>query len=123
MALEPLFLEGIDRVIAGSKQHRVALVCSEHNPLDCHRCLLVGRNLSEHQLPLKHILSSGRVVTQEDIENHLLETSGGAEDDLFLPRALRLNKAYQRRAKSVAYRIDRYYNHVMKSTGRYNHAQ
>ncbi|MBV8458539.1 MAG: DUF488 domain-containing protein, partial [Acetobacteraceae bacterium] len=43
MALEPAFLKGIDRVISGAREHTVALMCSEHDPLDCHRCLLVGR--------------------------------------------------------------------------------
>src|SRR5688500_18502351 len=47
MATAEPFKKGLDRVIEGAKQYRIALVCSEHNPLDCHRCLLVGRGLSE----------------------------------------------------------------------------
>jgi uncharacterized protein (DUF488 family) len=67
MALQPDFLKGIDRVVAGSNEHTIALMCSEHNPLDCHRCLLVGRVLTERNILLEHILSSGKVATQHEI--------------------------------------------------------
>ena len=104
MALEPAFLEGIERVASGSKEHTVALMCSEHNPLDCHRCLLVGRVLAERQLPLSHILNSGRIADQREIEDKLLGAAESATDDMFSPRGDRLAKAYRLRAKNVAYR-------------------
>ena len=68
MALEPAFLTGIGRVVDGSNEHTIALMCSEHNPLDCHRCLLVGRVLVDRKISLGHILSNGKIVTQYDIE-------------------------------------------------------
>ena len=68
MALQPDFLRGLDRVIEGSKAHNVVLMCSEHNPLDCHRCLLVGRALSDRGVPLGHILNDGKVVGHRDIK-------------------------------------------------------
>ncbi len=83
MALEPDFLKGIDRVIGGAREHTIALMCSEHNPLNCHRCLLVGRALSERRISLGHILNSGRLAEQHEIEEKLLGLSGGATDDMF----------------------------------------
>ena len=76
-ALEPTFLNGIDRVISGANEHTIALMCSEHNPLDCHRCLLVGRALSERHVPVGHILNNGRVAEQPEIEDKLLRLAGG----------------------------------------------
>ena len=107
MAMEPDFLEGIDRVISGAKEHTVAIMCSEHNPLDCHRCLLVGRALSERHIPIGHILNNGKVVEQRDIEEKLLALSGNTTDDMFASRDDRLANAYRLRAKNVAYRETR----------------
>jgi uncharacterized protein (DUF488 family) len=104
MALERAFLKGIERVIAGSNEHRLTLMCSEHNPLDCHRCLLVGRALSERKIRLGHILTSGEIVDQSDIEEKLLSASGDTTGDMFSTREERLAAAYRLRAKSVAYR-------------------
>jgi uncharacterized protein (DUF488 family) len=41
MARTETFASGIKRVVEGAKSFRVALMCSENDPLDCHRCLLV----------------------------------------------------------------------------------
>ena len=42
MAKKPEFDGGLDRLIDGAKRYRIALMCSEQDPLDCHRCLLVA---------------------------------------------------------------------------------
>jgi hypothetical protein len=44
------------------------LVCSEHDPIDCHRCLLVGRALTERQHGISHIMKDGSLMTQSDLE-------------------------------------------------------
>ena len=46
MAQASEFKKGLDRVIEGAKKYRIALMCSERDPSDCHRCLLVGRALA-----------------------------------------------------------------------------
>jgi uncharacterized protein (DUF488 family) len=104
MAREPAFLAGIDRVIGGAKGRVIALMCAEHDPLDCHRCLLIGRALSERHVPLGHILGNGEVAGQRDIEEKLLALAGSPTDDMFATRAERLAGAYRLRARKVAYR-------------------
>jgi uncharacterized protein (DUF488 family) len=94
-------------VISGAREHTIALMCSEHNPLDCHRCLLVGRALSERHISLGHILNSGRLAEQHEIEEKLLSLFGGATEDMFATREDTLAKAYRLRAKNVAYREPR----------------
>jgi uncharacterized protein (DUF488 family) len=103
MARTSLFQEGIERVLAGSRKHRLALMCSEHDPLDCHRCLLVGRALWERGTPVSHILGNGSVQTQRDIEDRLLEASGQLNGDFFASRSERLSSAYEDRSRRVAY--------------------
>lgn len=103
MALTSLFEEGIERVLTGSKKHRLALMCSEHDPLDCHRCLLVGRTLWERGTPVSHLLADESIQTQQDIEDRLLKMSGQMNGDFFAPHSERLSSAYRERSRRVAY--------------------
>ena len=47
MAASPEFRAGLAQLIETAEQHRLVAMCSEADPLDCHRCLLVGRALAE----------------------------------------------------------------------------
>jgi uncharacterized protein (DUF488 family) len=103
MAEAPSFRKGLDRVVEGAKKYRIALLCSERDPLDCHRCLLVGRALAECGIGVSHILDDGRVVSHAEIEDKLLEITGRKAEDLFAPRAERLAAAYRERGRKVAF--------------------
>ena len=61
------FLEGIERLLNGIKQYKIALMCSEENPETCHRRLLIGKVLSDHGVEVLHIRSDGRVQSERDI--------------------------------------------------------
>lgn len=78
-------------------------MCSERDPLDCHRCLLVSRALAQRGIRVSHILDNGRVVDHTEIEDRLLELSGRKADDFFAPRPERLAAAYRERARKVAF--------------------
>lgn len=103
MAQSSDFERGLRRVIEGAKQYRVALMCSEHDPLECHRCLLVGRSLHERGAAVKHILSDRTIVNQSDIEKRLMQWSRQGGEDLFENYENRLAAAYRKRASKVAY--------------------
>ena len=103
MAATPAFRAGLDRVGAEAQRHRVCLMCAEREPLDCHRCLLVGRALAQG-LAIGHLLVDGRVEPHTATEQRLLALAGPAPADLFDDAAARLDHAYRRRAKAVAAR-------------------
>jgi uncharacterized protein (DUF488 family) len=103
MAATAEFRAGLDRVIAEAGRHRVCLLCAEREPLDCHRCLLVGRALAARGLVPGHIRADGAVELHAATERRLLELAGG-EADLFRDPAARLADAYRRRACAVAAR-------------------
>src|SRR5262249_20212568 len=65
MATTDTFRRGIDRVVQGAHKYRIALMCSEHDPLECHRCLLVGRRLFNHGFSVQHLLATGVVRTHD----------------------------------------------------------
>ena len=103
MARRPEFCAGLDRVIDETRRHRVCLLCSEREPLDCHRCLLVGRALAERGVTPGHIRADGTIEPHAVTEQRLLKLAGG-EADLFGDPAARLADAYRQRARRVAAR-------------------
>ncbi len=73
----PAFQAGIDRVIRGIKKGLcIALMCAERDPFDCHRFVLVSRELAGRGVRVEHILSPDRAVSQEELEQRLLKKYG-----------------------------------------------
>jgi uncharacterized protein (DUF488 family) len=104
MAARAEFVSGLERVMDEIARHRVCLLCAEREPLDCHRCLLVGRALAERGLTLGHIRADGTIEPHAATEDRLLALAGD-DADLFRDRAERLAHAYRRRAQAVAARL------------------
>src|SRR5690606_35206119 len=61
---EPAFQQGIARLLAAVRQARVALLCRERDPLDCHRLHLICRYLAPERLDIRHILPDGAIEPQ-----------------------------------------------------------
>jgi hypothetical protein len=104
MAATSRFRAGLEQLAKEIARHRVCLLCAEREPLDCHRCLLVGRALAERGLAPGHIRADGTIEPHAETEERLLELAG-READLFHDRAARLADAYRRRARAVAARL------------------
>lgn len=70
----PNFRAGLDRIRAESADHRVALMCSEADPLTCHRTLLVCRELLRQSpgLRIAHILPDASVESHDDAMKRLV---------------------------------------------------
>jgi hypothetical protein len=107
MAHRPNFQVGLDRLLAQAGQHRLCLMCSERDPLDCHRCLLVARMLAARGVRVGHILHDGGIESHGAIERQLLEAAGESGDLFVTGQDQRLAAAYRRRARAVAYRLNR----------------
>lgn len=101
MALTPEFGKGLDRIGEGSNKFKIALMCSEHDPLDCHRCLLVGRALKGRGLTVNHILFNGHQKSQDEVESELIEMLKQNRADLF-PKD-QVDSAYRDRSLRVAF--------------------
>lgn len=103
MAQAEEFGAGLDRVIEGAQRYRVALMCSEREPLHCHRCLLVSRALAERGVRVSHILDDGSRVSHAEIEDKLLAIASRGAADLFASRTERLADAYREYGRKVAF--------------------
>ncbi len=113
MALQDEFRSGLERLCADAARGRICMMCAEREPLDCHRCLLVARELTARGMAVGHILHDGMIEPHQETEQRLLALAGegGEAGDLFVTGLHeRLAAAYRRRARTVAYRTKKHGN-------------
>lgn len=102
LAKTPEFEEGIDRVLDGSSREQIALLCTEQEPLDCHRTILVSKVLAERGAEIAHIHTSGILESHDDAmlrlqrKFHLDQPRLWADEDP-------LEVALQRQEQLIAY--------------------
>jgi uncharacterized protein (DUF488 family) len=96
------FRAGLERVQTGVARFRLALLCAEKDPLECHRTILVCRQF-RNNMAIRHILVNGSIENHTDAENRLLAEEKVPGEDLFTPREQLIAKAYDRRGGKIAY--------------------
>jgi uncharacterized protein (DUF488 family) len=80
MARTPDFASGLARVIEASANEKVALLCAERDPIDCHRFRLIARELAARHIAVAHILPTGEIEPHADTERRARSNAPG---DLF----------------------------------------
>lgn len=103
LAQEPGFAEGIKRIIHGMDRYRITLMCTEKDPIECHRALLVARKLFDTGIQIKHIHADGTIETHEAMESRLLAICKFPEKDMFKSRGELVAEAYSIQGERVAY--------------------
>jgi uncharacterized protein (DUF488 family) len=103
LATTDLFRAGLKRVIEGAQKYRVALMCAERDPLDCHRTILVSRELEKLGIRVSHIHQNGMMESHEAAMSRLVEQLGIAEEDMFQPREAAIELAYEHQGQLIAY--------------------
>ena len=95
---QPAFRQGIERLLAAAQTQRLALMCRERDPLDCHRLHLICRHLAPIGLDIRHILPNGEVEAQAATERRLLARAGAEDLPLFQDLAQTTERAALERA-------------------------
>lgn len=103
LAETPLFQSGIKRVRGGSKSKRIALMCAEKDPLDCHRTILVSRELVASGVDVTHILEDGSLEPHDETLKRLSEQLRLPAQDLFLTPNELEDRAYAAQEQRIAY--------------------
>ena len=107
-----LFQEGIERLKKGlHKGYNIALMCTEKDPIDCHRNILVARELFRQNIEIKNIHEDSSIETQTELEERLL--------NLYFPNRMQLTlidlpkdrneyltEAYRLRNRDIAYSLE-----------------
>lgn len=55
------YQEGLKRLMNATTQHRVAIICSEEDPLKCHRRNLIAKDLNKRGFEILHIRSDNKI--------------------------------------------------------------
>jgi uncharacterized protein (DUF488 family) len=103
LAKTELFQVGIERLLLGATKETIAIACTERDPLDCHRTLLVATQLVAHGATVGHILFDGRIESHDAAMLRLRAIHGLAEPDLFHSAAELLATAMDRQESRIAY--------------------
>jgi uncharacterized protein (DUF488 family) len=103
LAETPDFKKGIERVLAGAQKYRLALMCAEKEPLDCHRTLLVSRALDKLGIEIAHILADSSVEPQQKTMSRLVDLVGLSKEDMFQERSELIAQACALREQRIAY--------------------
>ena len=103
------FQYGIIRLERGiSKGYNISLMCSEKEPFDCHRFVLISKILTQQGVDINHIYPD-KIVSQKELEIQLLNKYSKKipKVNLFSPNITdkeQLELAYKFRNKDIAYR-------------------
>lgn len=98
------FRNGLERVRVGMRNCRVlCLMCAEKDPLNCHRAILICRQLRGEGADIRHIIDHGTTETQAELEMRLVARLK-LEPDLFRdagPDGL-IERAYDMQSERIA---------------------
>lgn len=110
-----LFQEGVQKLIPLLEKKNIALMCSEADPLECHRFSLVGRYYHEEGLDVNHILKDATISSHEALEQEMIKNYLHSRKPL-LPNIDELfgtytaedqrRDAYRLKNKEIGFRID-----------------
>jgi uncharacterized protein (DUF488 family) len=103
LASTDLFRRGLDRLMTGMRNHRIAIMCAEREPLDCHRTILVSRELERAGVPVTHILQDGSLESHRQTMTRLASDLKLASTDLFRTPDELIEDAYDRQGSRIAY--------------------
>ena len=103
LAATDLFRRGIDRLLTGMQAHRIAIMCAEREPLDCHRTILVSRELERAGVPVTHILSDGTLESHRQAMERLASSLKLADADLFRTTDELIEEAYEKQGPRISY--------------------
>lgn len=99
-----VFQEGVQRLLKGMTDFAVSLMCSEKDPVNCHRTILVSRALAEKGVAVQHILENGSLVDQAEIERQLMRQFDIQPDLFETNRDLLVREAYRRQEEQITYK-------------------
>jgi len=106
------FRSGVEKLCKSMEQDYIfALMCAEKNPIDCHRAIMVSRAFSDKGYRVLHILPHGKILTQDDFNQELLDKYYPSRFQLSLIDSSKsdadlLKQAYRYRNADIGYRME-----------------
>ena len=94
---------GIDRILNGMRDYRIALMCAEKDPVNCHRTFLTCRTLRSYPVKILHILEDGSLEDQTVTEVRLLKLHDLDQEDIFRTAKERVDEVYDRMCEGITF--------------------
>jgi uncharacterized protein (DUF488 family) len=105
LAATGIFQQGLERVQEGMKKYRLAIMCAEKEPLDCHRTILVSRHLQKLGIDVQHIHPDGHLESHAAAIERLMLQLKQWENDMFRSRDEIIEDAYKQQEERIAYAL------------------
>lgn len=106
------FNDGIDKIKkAQNMGYVVCLMCAEKDPINCHRTILIARNLDKKGFDIRHILATEGLCEQSEIDERLIEKyfPNRSQISLFnennLTKEELVEKAYRLKNEEIGFRV------------------
>ena len=103
LAAQREFHEGLERVVQGLSRFRLALMCTEKDPIDCHRMILICPQLRSREIAIQHILADASLETNEAAERRLCDKLN-LRPNLFESEADIIERAYTMQGERIAFK-------------------
>lgn len=107
------FLNGVSSVIKGIHAgNNITLMCTEKDPIECHRAIMVARTFYERSIEVQHILADSSLQSHEELNQRLINQHFPDRYQLSLFSAENmsdeecLREAYRYHNKKIGYHID-----------------
>src|ERR1700741_237075 len=95
VARTAVFLKGVERVTTGMRKYQVAMMCSEGDPLQCHRSVLLSRHVVEIGIDVQHVLPDGSLESHGQTVERMLKALHLDEADMFRTQQQAIEDAYR----------------------------
>lgn len=116
-----LFQEGVNKLIQLLDKRNIALMCSEADPLECHRFSLIGKYFYEEGVEVCHILKDATISGHKKLEQEMISKYLHSRrpllpniDELFGTYTAEDQRrdAYRLKNKEIGFRIDQQDNSI-----------
>lgn len=98
------FKKGIQRVENGCTRFNIALMCSEKDPIECHRTILVSKILEERGAEIVHICGNDELEVHRKTMLRVMDLFKMPRGDLVNTIDDFISLAYVKREKQIAFK-------------------
>lgn len=105
------FQDALESVVRGAVANRIALMCSEGRPEECHRSLLIAEEIRNEyrNVGVKHVMPDGTIITHEMLRNRLARRDNSADQpDMFLTSEEKIAIAIDEQIERFAFKDKRF---------------
>lgn len=101
----PYFRHGLERLRSGiDKNYSLVLMCSERDPISCHRTILICKHLRSDNFPILHIIDKDTVEHHSELEQRLVNELKIRPNFFYNNDSMSLiERAYEAQASRIAY--------------------